>query len=358
MAYIIPLLLLIAGFAQPKNKVVTYLFLLYFWVLMGLNTYTPDYEEYEKCYYSIWLYPHYELGFQGLCILGNMYGLTFQEFRMIYAALFSLFTYIAIKRLTPYPNYVLALFLLWPFVPGVSGIRQTMANMIVACGIPCLFKDGKKQVVHYILWVLLAASIHQSSLFFLLFIFARRTFGSKEKKVLILLIGAGLLLFAGSQLIGNITGLIDNHKFDKWLNINSDQGVNHPSLYKFVVQVSFLLGYRLLVSSFVNKILKSNSTPSSQKKRLMVYSNISVILLIIIPGFLVTNEYQRLLYATLIVYYCVAADFRYSIQFRFYSGNIKLSLFFFLTFILGCFYIVTNWGNHDVLATFNNNLLF
>lgn len=358
MAYLIPIILLLFGFTFPKSKWVTFAFVAYFLILMGFNTYTPDYEEYEKFYGAIWMYPYLELGFQGLCLLGNILGLSFQEFRIMYAAVFAFFTFVAVKRLTPFPNYVLALFLLWPFIPGVSGIRQSLANMIMCCGFPCLFKSGRIQIVKYVLWVGLAYLIHQSSLFFLLFIFARIDIGVKEKRMIYLIVILGVIIMSGSRMLGDLLALSDNHKLDKWLNINGDQNVPHPNFWGFAIRSLLVCLYAYVVPRMRSIVLRYGNVDENTKKRLLVCCNTSIILLISIPGFVVTAEFQRFMYASLLIYYVLFADFKYSEFVSSCKHRKQLLLMSYIIIFATIWYYWFSMRNHDLMATFTDNLIF
>jgi len=358
MAYIIPILLLVLGFSLPKSKVVTVLFLAYFWVLMGLNTYTPDYETYESMYDNILLYTNYEIGYQGLCLLGNFLGYSYQEFRMFYAALFCLFTLIASKRLSPYSNYVLAFFLIWPFFPGVSGLRQTMANMIVCCGIPCLFSEKKSSIIKYILWIALAWTIHQSALFYLVFLFARRSFGDRERRLIFIAVIAGVVLIGFSSFLGSLSFIQDNHKLNKWLSLSADEGADHQNLAGFVIRTFLVGSFAIWIPRLATVIKKHAVLTSDVKRRVEVCSNISLLVLLTIPGYIVSSEYQRFLYGTLMIYYVVYADFRYlHFHRKFPSRLVYIFISLGLVLITAAYYMFS-MTSHDVLATLKDNLLF
>lgn len=358
MAYLIPFLLFVFGHIFPRNRYLTFFFLLYFWVLMGLNTYTPDYESYEDTYNNLFLYPQYEIGFQGLCALGNIWGLSYQEFRMLFAALFVLFTYISATRISPYPNYILALFLLWPFVPSVSGIRQVMANIIMCCGIPCLYKPGKAQLIKYLFWVLLAWTIHISALFYIVFIFARNEFGVKEKRMLFFTIVIVSLILSGSGLLGGLLQSLGNHKFDKWLNINGDEGIPRPNFAGFIIRTFLVCLYAYIVPCIKNIIHERTDSRNISYMRTMVCSNISILLLLIIPGFIVAGEYQRYMYGAMFIYYAVYADFYYGrIAYR-CKNRAQILLISYFAILLTIWYYWFSTRNHDLIATFTDNLLF
>lgn len=358
MPYIIPFLLIFLGLVRPKDKWLTILFLLYYWALVGLNTYTPDYESYETKYDAFLLYTNYEIGFQSLNYLCYYLGLSYQEFRMVVAFLISCFTYIAVKRLSNYPNYLLALFLLWPFVGNVSGLRQGLANIIVCCGVPCLFKEGKSQIIKYLLWIALAWSIHQSSLFFLILLFARNEYRMKEKRMIIIMVVVGVFVIASTQILDGIPFIADNHKLNKWLNIAAEDGADHQNLAGFFIRTFLVCCYALLVPKLTAIIKKHSFLDELETKRLTVCSNASLLLLLSVPGYVVTGEYQRLLYALLLIFYAVFAEFQFKQFNKLYPKRFQLILVSFGMILLTAWYYTFSMSSHDILATFKDNLLF
>ena len=358
MPYLIPLILFFLGLVLPKNKLVTILYLAYFWALVGLNTFTPDYESYEAKYTMLIQLEDYEIGHQGLILGCNFFGLSYQEYRMVYGLLMSLFALIAVSRLSSYPNYLLALFLLWPFVGSVSGLRQGLANIIVCCGVPSLFKEGKKYILEYIFWIFLAWSIHQSSLFFLILLFARFSFGRREKRIILILVVAGLMLMTFTQFVGNISFIADNQKLNKWINLAADEDADHQNLTGFVVRSFFVVCYAILVPKLASIIRRHAFLDKIEDRRLKVCSNISIILLLSIPGYVVSGEYQRLLYAMLLVYYAVFAEFRFKHFAIPYQSRSQMLIASFSLVLLTALFYMYSMTSHDVLATFKDNLLF
>ena len=358
MPYLIPLFLIILGFIRPKDKWVTLLFLVYMWALVGLNTFTPDWESYEEKYETFLLLKDYEIGHQGLILGCNYLGLSYQEFRMVYGFLMSIFAGIAVRRLSPYPNYLLAFFLIWPFVGNVSGIRQGLANVIVCCGIPCLFREGKKHIIYYLLWIALAWSIHQSSLFYLVLLFSRMEYGKREKRVVIITALVGLFLISSAQIFNGIPFIADNHKLNKWLNLSADEGADHQNIAGFLIRSFFVCCYAYVVPRLARIIETHTILTEKEKRRIRTISNISVLMILTIPGYVVSGEYQRFLYAMLLAYYAVFADFRFRrFQKPFQQRGVLLATCFGLLLLTAGYYMFS-MTSHDILATFRDNLLF
>ncbi len=358
MPYIIPFLLIILGLVRPKDKWLTIFFLLYFWALVGLNTFTPDYESYQDKYEFFIQLENYEIGHQGLVLLCNFLGFTYQEFRMVYGFLMALFAFVAVKRLSPYPNYLLALFLIWPFVGGVSGLRQGLANIIVCCGVPCLFKEGKIQIIKYLFWIALAWSIHLSSLFFLILVFARNEYGKKEKMMIIITAIVGVFVIASTQFLNGIPFITDNYKFNKWLNVSADEGADHQNLAGFFIRTFLVCCYAILVPKLVTIIKKNSFLNEFETRRLTVCSNSSLLLLLSVPGYVITGEYQRFLHGLLLIFYVVFAEFHFKKFIKPYPKRIQLILVSFGMILMTVWYYMFSMTSHDVIATFKDNLLF
>ena len=114
------------------------------------DRYTPDYKSYEILYTycdSAWARKAYEFGFVQLCIFFKGIGASYQEFRMIFALIYVIIINFTILRLSNRPNFTLAMYLLWPFIPFVSGIRFAMASAIVCFSIPFLIKNTKSGII-------------------------------------------------------------------------------------------------------------------------------------------------------------------------------------------------------------------
>ena len=230
--------------------------------------------------------------------------------------------------------------------------------MIVCCGIPCLFKEGKSQVFKYLLWIFLAWTIHQSSLFFLVLLFARVRYGHKEKRLIVLLAIIGTFIITSTQLIGNIPFIANNVVLNKWMNLSGDDSADHQNFAGFMIRAFFVCCYAIFVPMLAGVIKRHSSLTQWEKNRLDVISNASLLLILTIPGYVVSGEYQRFLYALLMVFYVVFAEFRFKHFERSYGQRGQLILISFGLILLTAGYYMFSMTSHDVLATFKDNLLF
>ena len=188
---VVPILLFIFNILKSRNTIIYRITIIYLYILAGLNIYTPDYKSYEILYTycdSAWARKAYEFGFVQLCIFFKGIGASYQEFRMIFALIYVIIINFTILRLSNRPNFTLAMYLLWPFIPFVSGIRFAMASAIVCFSIPFLIKNTKSGIIQYIIGISIAALFHISTLFYLLFIFFRKRINKYQYAAAFLLI--------------------------------------------------------------------------------------------------------------------------------------------------------------------------
>lgn len=358
-AYTIPIMLFFVGLKAHKSKFVTILFLIYFWIIMGLNTNTPDYSSYER--YYLYTYQFYvEWGFALLCNICRKLGLTYMQFRMVFAAIYSILTIATAKRLTSHVNYVLAMFLLLPFVLNVSGIRYALASMIVCYGIPYLIPDHKHGTLKYILCIILASSIHLSSVFFLVYLFVRKKYMLLQYCLIIFVVFFGGFLIKTSFLYKFALTYFPHPRLLKWLSLTNTE-IGRLNTTGFILNVFFVIAFPLLISILTKFIVKSSNISglsNKQLQKLNLYKNISICGLLAIPGYFISSEYQRLLFGMLIVYYSTFAEFKYTrVNIDRFDKFIYKVICFALVFLLLALYMYS-MKSHDVLATFRDNILF
>ncbi len=365
VSYTIPFILFFIGLRAHKSKFVTLLFLVYFWVLMGLNTNSPDYSSYER-YYLYTSQVNVEWGFAFLCNFFRNLGLTYQQFRMVFAAMYSVLAVVTAKRLTSHVNYVLAMFLLLPFVLNVSGIRYAFASVIVCYGVPYLIPRYKRGNLKYIICMFLASSIHMSSLFFMVLLFAKKKYKALQYFFIASAVFLGGILINTPILMNLVMQYIPNPRLIKWLS-STNTGIGRLNARGFIINIFFVIAFPILLSKLTNYILGTprrafindiSEIEDEQNQKLILYKNISIYGLLAIPGYFISSEYQRLLFGMLIVYYSVFAEFKYTrLNINKYRKFFYRLVCFMLVVMLLALYMYS-MRSHDVLATFRDNMLF
>lgn len=359
-AYLLPILLLFCGFKFSKLKGVTLLFLFYFWIIAGFNTglKTPDYENYATFYENVFYNVVYdtvdpEWGYIGLNFLFGYLGFSYQEFRIIFNALYAILLIKAAIRLTPYRNYTLALFLIWPFLGFVSGQRQAMASVIICWGIPFLLDESKRGSIKYILCVLAAASIHNSTLFYIILLFARHPLTKKQLKRLFMSVTLLTLFMYFSTSLGAITALFANPKITMWLDRSAGSDVLNFKGFIFLLFTTIVLVYISVKQGDI--LLKKAGKDSIYSKRIVLYKNVSIFMLFVIPGYAVAGIFQRLVVGMLLINYAIFSEFSCCSQINnkervnYRVKTIVVIVLLALSYILG--------GN-NVFAALTDNIFF
>ena len=182
----------------PKNKIQTVILLILTWLMIALNFANPDYHNYEVLYSQIQVQDikftlDSEWLFSLLMICSKQIGFSFQYFYAFLGFLYVVMLELATKRLTTYKNIVLVLhfFLVLPL--SIVQIRSGLGLVIVFWGMTILFDESiemRKSILGFILIVLLASLIHQSSLSFIIILFAR--IFNKKTCIVLTVLGVGL----------------------------------------------------------------------------------------------------------------------------------------------------------------------
>lgn len=297
-----------------------------------------------------------EWGYIGLNFLFGYLGFSYQEFRIFFNALYAIILVSAAVRLTPYRNYTLALFLIWPFLAFVSGQRQAMASAIICWGIPFLLDESKRGSIKYILCVFAAASIHNSTLFYLILLFARKPLTKKQFKRLLLAVTLLTFFMYFSTSIGTLAALFANPKVAMWFDRSA--GTNTLNYKGFTVLLFVTIAIVYITIKQVDILLsKLPDKDILLAKHIALYKNVAIFMLLVIPGFAVAAIFQRLIIGVLLVNYAVFAEFNHC---NLISRNEKKSYrlkSFIAVLLLALSYIIGNQG-HNVFAALTDNFFF
>ena len=146
-------------------------------VEIGISRYV-NYQRYES---------FTEIGFQFLVLLGHSLNLNYRTFYVILSFFELCVIYWFVNKHCKSPVLVFVLFMLYPMVTFFQYTRNLLAFAFALLGFSALITKSKLYVLKYIIFILIASSIHLSSLFFLLYLPA--TFISSKKLTIIAIIG-------------------------------------------------------------------------------------------------------------------------------------------------------------------------
>lgn len=129
-------------------------------VEIGISRYV-DYERYES---------FTEIGFQALILLGHALRLNYRAFYVIVSLFELLVMFWFIKRHCTNPLLVLLFFMIFPMVIFFQYTRNLLAFAFVIIAFDAMIKQDKFFLIKYVLLIIVASSIHLSSIVFLLYV--------------------------------------------------------------------------------------------------------------------------------------------------------------------------------------------
>lgn len=215
MGYLVAALMVLLGLFRKKSKLITYLYGVYFWALIALNTYTADYGAYQEMYLCCFepRYASHELGYMTLCRICLRLGLSYTQFRMVISSIIVILIIKGLRYYTENINYALSLYLIFPFVGLASGLRNATSTAILIYAFHFLFQDGNKAIVKYILSVAVAMLFHYNAVFYFIFVLVRyRRIKIIETMICVVVAIAWIITLANMGILYKLINIITNRE--------------------------------------------------------------------------------------------------------------------------------------------------
>lgn len=313
MGYLLFAVCLVLAFLKPESKKATLFVLVYLWAIYALNTHTPDGVYYQKVYYSGSLVEsfYYEPAYTVLMMACRWLGLSFQSFRIVLASIYVPLLYVAVRRLTPYTTYVLALFAIFPLTYFYSVLRGGFAALIIIFGLGYLVSDERFSGWKYIACVVVAMLFHTSSVLFLILLYACKKL---QAKWLLLFVGGmfvGCLLIRFTDIPYHILSkFTQSERILTWVRYSND---GDPNLNGYIGMAAAVLG-----SEFLSQMLR-HKLRTVDAERLaalpvdglhvadMVY-RVNAVMIILLPVLVLSSVYIRYIYQMFALNLCLCAN--------------------------------------------------
>lgn len=313
MGYLLMGLCLVLAFAKPESKKATLLVMVYLWLIYALNTNTPDGVYYAKVYNSKNLVEsfYYEPAYSILMMVCRWAGLSFQSFRVVLASIYVPLLYVAVRRLTPYTTYVLALYAIFPLTYFYSVLRGGFAALIIIFGLGYLTSDERFAGWKYVACVVVAMLFHTSSALFLVLLYACKKLQIKR----LLMIVSGM--FAVCALIrftdipySIVSRITDSERILTWVRYSND---GDPNLKGYIGMSAAVLGSEFL-AGLLRHALKNAPTdqlavqrPDRLRMADVVYRT-NASMLILMPVLMLSSVYIRYVYQLFALNLCLCAN--------------------------------------------------
>ena len=287
-------LLVILGLIFPKSRIISIAVFVLVWVLMWNET-LLDYANYEYMYD---FQAASDLGYQYLCDFFYNANLPFLICKVSLTGVATLLFCIFVLRNSIYPGFVASTYLLCCSVLDMEQFRNFISFSLVLTAIPLLFDNDNRKKIIYFGVVLLASSIHVSSLFFLIFgLLDRSLFNSTKKKVLAAVLLLVFYYIVSAYFLGSMEERLDGY---------SKLGTSTftKTMLTLMMLINFIyihyVTFKLPRTEMVNKGLAYLYNYNSEKT--IYYLNIAIFLLLPLTFFSLT--YARL-YRYLAIVNCI-----------------------------------------------------
>lgn len=343
-----------------RSRLVAILFFIFMWLMFGWNYWNGDYDMYETRYdhYISDLFlqnDDYEYGYKTLMILGNSLGLTFQQFFIAVSFVIMSLWVRTTFMLSKTPALFAFCFFLFFFPLDYVLLRNFLAFSIVVQGFISIYKNSKFKYIKYIAAVLIASTIHSSSIFYLLLLpaFLYPKILNVKKVALVAIIG----LFAFIILDAFFIGIISE-------NSDGRDEVYSSSITTFLIYSLFQIFNTYLIFYFYNTEKAAGftqhgtslSAKDDVRNSSTILLNVNIILLLLIILYYSFNVTIRLSRNIAILNLIYMANILYGRP----QVKVKISHGVFLLIYLIWFYqhFIVPVDYYTIIPLFENNLLF
>lgn len=358
-------ILLIFSYKLFKNKKNYYIFyIIFFIIVMGLNIHHLNYG--SSSYNNYDFYNYYtlykssanaisdrnaEIGFKILFYLFNQIGLKFYQARLLISVVGYLLIISTIKKYTNNINYVLLLYLFYPFINDVIQIRNFLAVSIFIFSTRFLIEKPKLYVFKYSLFLLIASLFHISIIYyFLILVFLKMN--KKQTLYTLFIIMPIFITLSYTDLYKNlILFLFDNEKLFYYLSRKSTIGfipISIMFIFRYIVFIIFYKEAINQVNNFDNIYYKKNIYDIIFKMNMAAF--------LIFPLLVYNYNFIRLYRNILILNYVLYSDVIYIIRKNGKKGNLYIFLSLILVLILFLQFYVLHYDT-QILPVFQDNLI-
>lgn len=292
------------SFIFRKNKKVAYILLTILVILSIFSGENADSNIYKARYNSADYFADFtEPIFTFLINTSNLIGLEYKQFRMILLITYFIIIFFVTMKLTKNIDFVMLLYFIFPFAIDAVQLRQTTAYIFVYLafyillrdGIDINFKNDKKRILLFILFICIAGNIHYSTFLYLIFLIPILYKETKKNilfitlfivEIIIVLLMNGLInILPESNLTNKIHDVIEA--------TNYFYGSYTAYLRTYLRVLGIFCIYMVLNGTVINN-LKRNNINNEQLIRCYMVRDFNIYILLIIPFMIYFADLYRL----------------------------------------------------------------
>lgn len=281
-----------------------------------------DFMSYNNIYNSITDKELYQTGYGWYLLnnLGRKFGLDYNHYKMWTIIIAGCCIWMVSRILVGKgENSIAGLYLLYPALLDTVQLRFYTAMTIVLIGILFLVKQKPWSPTIFIAFVLMAYTVHSSTIFYAIFAFYPMI-DKISDKMLYVIVGISILLIVFKNKLLSIVYYVANVRQLQYLD--SAYGVTSGSSYMLVIAIM-----SIVVMYFINNrifvLINSNTLFSDKdKKTVSTIRGISLMMFLLIPLVILSGEFFRVFRIIFILSYismAILSKYNYSYQIK----NIK-----------------------------------
>lgn len=343
IAFLLSCIFSVTSFFFKRSKLFLIFFFVFMWVLFGWNYSNADLPMYKRLYstpINDLVFIKFEGGYSFLMYCSKYVGLTFQQFLIVTSGVVLLFI-LRFFYIFSYLPAILSVCFFWCFFPLEFVIlRNFIAFSIVLQGLICVLREEKYYHLKFVFCVLVASTIHVSSLLYLLFLLA---FNREELKIKHIVLSVIILL------------LVTVLSHDLIYELLSLYSIGKVNFYSTSLKLFLFYSAIQVINLFTIKYffgLKENPGSETTIWRNTVLVNINIIMLLLIVVYFELAVFVRILFNMSIVNLVFITNKSFLIE-----NSIKPKIIFllYLLFWFFCFIYFVKEGT--IYSLLNNNLI-
>lgn len=350
MNFLLFILIIFIGMFIKKAKWFDFLAILFLGMITYLGDNVADFENYQQAYNYISSGNEYidlGTGWFYLCKIGAMFNLTYLQFKTILIVVSILIMNSAIKYFikdNKYKPFIWSLYLIFPALLDCIQIRFFLAMAIILYGLRFLLGEQKRDIIKYVLVVLIASIIHSSMLLYLIFLLYKLLGKNELKYIMIIVISMFAFLMFKDQIINICSIFINSSRIQRYFYSTDSLGIKGIITY-----VSIIIIFYYISNIMINKIKneKKEITFFRFVAKLNILISIVLVFSIFDPNFF---RLQRIMW--ILMYICALKLLDNDIRVITFLGlKLPVKLLFFLLALTGnIIFIVTT--NSSIIQNF------
>lgn len=338
------------AFGKRNFKLIAFLLLMVAYILMvatnNNNGENGDYRAYLE------LYNHFRFGgnisnikgyqtdyiYMILMFLLAKLNLSYNLFLGVFTLVAILLIYSTLSKITKNHNLVLLLYMIFPFFYDVIQFRFFFAYSIVIFALKYIIFEEQKSYIKYILLIILASLIHNTVLFFLLYVILKSKLKIFIRLLLVIMTAITILAFTIKiNIVDILNPILAIDKIDSYTSGTLSYELN--PIVSIIIMLIIL--YFILV---IKKLHMKHQTYTS--KQILWLNNLNIVLF---PFLVISLDFERFLRPILLINYAMIASY--------YLLLSKTSKFLLLTslILILCFRLVMMLGFAEM--AFENNYI-